>query len=86
MSARRRRLPFRRDSLLFGLGALGIGYQQWTERYYVPLLIIYGLMAGVPGLAQLVIALRSITVEPDDSTPDTPGPSSRPREPSSSRP
>lgn len=76
MSGRRRGLPIRRDSLLFGLGALGIGYQQLTERYYVPLLVIYGLMAGVPGLAQLIIALRSLGTETDEeggsSTPSTP--------------
>lgn len=82
---RGRRLPVRRDYLLFGLGALGMGYQQLTERYYVPLLVIYGLMAGVPGLAQLVIALYTLSTEPD-STPDTPQPPSVLPEHSSSSP
>lgn len=74
MSAQRRRgrLPVRRDTLLFVLGACGIGYQQFTERYYIPLLIIYGLMAGVPGLASLVIALRGLAQPDEDGTPSLP--------------
>lgn len=75
---RRRGLPVRRDTLLFVLGASGIGYQQVTERYYIPLLVIYGLMAGVPGLAGLLIALRGLAqeTEADDSpTPPLPSPS-----------
>lgn len=80
MSARRR-LPYRRDGFLFLAGVVGIGYQQATERYYVPLLVIYGLMAGVPGLAQLIIAIRALstvdpTEEPSPGTPATPSPSS----------
>lgn len=61
------------------LGAAGIGYQQVTERYNIPLLVLYGLMVGVPGLAQLILALRGLAEpgEPDDgSTPGTPLPSS----------
>lgn len=71
-------MPFRRDTLLFVLGAGGIGYQQVTERYYVPLLVIYGLMAGVPGLAGLIIALRGLAqpdadeLPPESSTPTAP--------------
>jgi hypothetical protein len=57
------------------LGAAGIGYQQITERYYIPLLVIYGLMAGVPGLAQLIIALKGLTQQEEDESP-TPSPSS----------
>jgi hypothetical protein len=86
---RRRGLPIRRDTLLFVLGAAGIGYQQVTERYYVPLLVIYGLMAGVPGLAQLVIALRGLAQPDEDEPPShspTPSPSSPSPVPSSSSP
>lgn len=72
---RRRGLPVRRDTLLFVLGASGIGYQQVTERYYIPLLVIYGLMAGVPGLAQLIVALRGLAQTEEDDSP-TPSPSS----------
>lgn len=79
----RGRLPVRRDTLLFLLGAVGIGYQQLTERYYVPLLIIYGLMAGVPGLANLVVALRGLAQpdEDDSSTPSSSSPSPAPSSP-----
>lgn len=88
---RQRGLPVRRDTLLFLLGACGIGYQQITEKYYIPLLVIYGLMAGVPGLAALIVALRSIAPgEPDEDEPPpgspTPRPSSSSPVPSSSSP
>lgn len=79
MSARRR-LPFRRDSLLFGLGVLGIAYQQVTERYNAPLMVLYGLMAGVPGLAQVVLALRGAMTNPSPD-PGTGGVSSTPSSP-----
>lgn len=74
MSARR--LPVRRDSLLFALGILGIGYQQYTGRFNLALMILYGLMVGVPGLAQLIVAFRGLSSEevPTSST----GPSSEP--------
>lgn len=70
------------------LGAAGIGYQQVTERYNIPLLILYGLMVGVPGLAQLILALRGLADPPgagdDGSTSGTPSPSSPSPVPSSS--
>lgn len=84
----RRRLPYRRDGFLFLVGLGGIGYQQATERYYVPLLVIYGLMAGVPGLVQLIIAIKALsTVDPTEEPPGipaTPSPSSPLPQPSSS--
>jgi hypothetical protein len=84
--ARQRGLPVRRDTLLFVLGACGIGYQQMTEKYYIPLLVIYGLMAGIPGVAQLVIALRGLAPDLEQDEPPTPpAPSSSPV-PSSSSP
>jgi len=71
----RRGLPFRRDIPLFLLGAIGIGYQQVTERYYLPLMVLYGLMVGVPGLAQLILALRGLAApdeDPDSGTTSMP--------------
>lgn len=88
MSRRRRGLPVRRDGLLFVLGATGIGYQQITERYNLPMLILYGLMVGVPGLAQLILAARGLAAEvpPDEggSTEPSSSPSPAPSSPSPS--
>lgn len=79
-----RRLPTRRDTLLFALGCLGIGYQQVTERYHVPLLIVYGLMVGIPGIAQLAQVLGSLFPAGSASTPPEQSPS--PAAPSSGQP
>lgn len=61
MSTRRRRLPFRRDSLTFAFGWAGIAYQQWTHNVSIPLLVVYGVAIGLPGIAGLVSALREVT-------------------------
>lgn len=66
-------------------GAAGIGYQQVTEHFYVPLLILYGLMVGVPGLAQLVIAIRGLAEPPAEPSSTGQQSSSSPL-PSSSSP
>lgn len=64
--------------MLFMAGLAGIGYQQVSERYYVPLLVLYGLMCSVPGLAQLIIAIRSLAGPDDEPTPSSPSPSPLP--------
>jgi hypothetical protein len=61
VSARRRRLPLRRDSLTFAFGWVGIAYQQWTHNVSVPLLIVYGVAIGLPGVAALLSALQDVT-------------------------
>lgn len=61
MSARRRRLPFRRDSFTFAFGWLGIAYQQGTHDVSIPLLVVYGVAIGLPGIAALLSALQDVT-------------------------
>jgi hypothetical protein len=56
-------------------GLAGIGYQQVSERYYIPLLALYGLMCSVPGLAQLIIAIRGLAEPGDEPTQPSPSPS-----------
>jgi len=46
----------------------GIAYQQLTEHYNIAMMIMFGLMVGVPGLNQLVIALRGGTPTDAPST------------------
>jgi hypothetical protein len=58
---RRRRLPIRRDSLTFAFGWVGIAYQQWTHSVSIPLLIVYGVAIGLPGVAALLSALSDVT-------------------------
>ncbi len=57
----RRRLPLRRDSLTFAFGWVGIAYQQWTHNVSIPLLVVYGVAIGLPGVAGLLSALRDVT-------------------------
>jgi hypothetical protein len=64
VSARRRRLPLRRDSLTFAFGWVGIAYQQWTHNVSIPLLVVYGVAIGLPGVAALLSALRDVTASP----------------------
>jgi hypothetical protein len=59
--------------MLFALGLTGIGYQQLTERYNLPLMVLYGLMIGVPGLAQLIVALRGVVQADTSSTESSSG-------------
>lgn len=72
MTEQTRRLPIRRDVVtwLFGLG--GLGWMLHTGNAPWPLVIVFGLMGGVPGLAQLVTALRGPT---DGSVSPSPQPS-----------
>jgi hypothetical protein len=65
---------------LFGLG--GITYQTLTDRVDVALLVVFGLAAGVPGVASLLSLLPGSTGESTTSPSRSPSPSSR--QPSSS--
>lgn len=68
MSVRRRRLPLRRDSLTFAFGWVGIAYQQWTHNVSIPLLVVYGVAIGLPGIAGLLSALREVTGSQSESS------------------
>jgi hypothetical protein len=82
-----------RDTILFAAGLAGIGYQQWTGSVSIPLLVLYGVMVGLPGvqaLLQLMPGGQAQDPDPEpgpEPTPDdrTPGPSSRSRSRSSRR-
>lgn len=47
-----------KDTLLFAIGILGIGYQQWTESRNIPLLLVFVGMVGLPGLTNLIAAIQ----------------------------
>lgn len=72
----RRRLPVRRDSVMFALGWAGIGYQQMTAQVSVPLLIVYGVAIGLPGVAALLSAISGLTASPPSASPPAVSPSS----------
>lgn len=66
----RRRLPIRRDSLMFALGWAGIGYQQMTAQVSIPLLVVYGVAIGLPGVAAILSAASALTApQPSPSPP-----------------
>lgn len=77
--------PARRDALLLFLGCLGMGYQQVTHQYHVPLLVLYGLMVGIPGVAQLAQVLGSIFPGQAAGAPTPQEPSSPAAAPSSTQ-
>lgn len=82
MSSGRKRPTVRRvsrDGILFIAGLAGIGWQQYTERVVWPLLVVYGVMVGLPG-AQALLALlpgREPPEELEDGDRPTTGPPSR---------
>jgi hypothetical protein len=78
VTEQKRRLPIRRDAVtwLFGLG--GLGWMLHTGNAPWPLVIVFGLMGGVPGLSQLVTALRGLTDGSESSSPQPSLPSSLP--------
>lgn len=78
MTARRRRLPVRRDSLTFAFGWLGIGYQQWTHNVSIPLLVVYGVAIGLPGVAAILSALSEVTGSQSSASPQEESPTSSP--------
>lgn len=72
------RRKVRRDTILFVFGLSGITYMMISEKVNTALVILCGLMAGVPGLAG---ALSLLGVKLDDTTGSespSPQPSSPP--------
>jgi len=65
-----------RDGVLFTSGLTGIAYQQITGDVYIPLLVVFGLMIGLPGVTA-ILQLLGGTTEP------TTGASSAPSSPHS---
>jgi hypothetical protein len=50
-----------RDSILLISGLTGIGYQQITGKVYIPLLVVFGLMIGLPGVTAILQLLGGTT-------------------------
>lgn len=80
MTRTRGRRPTRarvsRDTVLFVVGLAGIGYQQYTGSVSIPLLVLYGVMLGLPGVQALLGLLPGPQgTEPDDDTTGSPSPS-----------
>lgn len=78
MTRTRSRRPTRarvsRDSILFVAGLAGIGYQQYTGSVSIPLLVLYGVMLGLPGVQALLGLLPSQQLaDPDPAPADTTG-------------
>lgn len=81
---RRRVATIRRDSVLFLAGLGGIAYQQVTGRVHVELLIVFGLMIGLPGIASLLSLLGGNGADAATTSSSSPSPPSS--SPSSSSP
>lgn len=65
-----------RDTILFTFGLAGIVYQQYTERVIWQLLIVYGVMVGLPGVQALLALLPPKDDRPAaEGTPTTGSPS-----------
>lgn len=67
----------RRDTVLFLFGLSGITYQTLTDHVEIALLVVFGLAAGVPGVASLISLLpgQSTGGSTSSSSP-SPSPSS----------
>ena len=65
--------------MLFAAGLAGIGYQQYTGSVSIPLLVLYGVMLGLPGVQALMGLLpgpQGQDPEPADTgTTGSPSPS-----------
>lgn len=87
MTRTRGRRPTRarvsRDTVLFVAGLSGIGYQQYTGSVSIPLLVLYGVMLGLPGVQALLGLMPGRQGEPEPDTDTTGSPS---RSPSRSSP
>jgi hypothetical protein len=70
----------RRDTVLFLFGLSGITYQTLTDHVQIALLVVFGLAAGIPGVASL-LSLLPLTNE--STTSSLPPQSSSSRTPSS---
>jgi hypothetical protein len=74
-----------RDTVLFVVGLAGIGYQQITGKVHWELLVVFGLMIGLPGISsliQLVAGGSDITPSSSSSPPQASSPSSSSSSPS----
>lgn len=77
-----------RDLVLLGIGTFGILHQEITGHVNLDLLVLYGVMVGVPGAAALVQVARgsatlTVTTKPSSELAE---PSSSPSASSSSSP
>lgn len=82
MTRTRGRRPTRarvsRDTVLFVVGLSGIGYQQYTGSVSIPLLVLYGVMLGLPGVqALLQLVPGQQAADPEEPDADTTGSPSR---------
>ena len=82
MTRTRRQRPSRgrvsRDTVLFVVGLGGIVYQQYTGSVSIPLLVLYGVMLGLPGVQALMGLLPSPqAADPEQADTDTTGSPSR---------
>ena len=81
MTRTRRQRPSRgrvsRDTVLFVVGLGGIVYQQYTGSVSIPLLVLYGVMLGLPGVQALMGLLPSPQANPEEPGIDTTGSPSR---------
>lgn len=72
----------RRDTVLFLFGLSGITYQTLTDHVEIALLVVFGLAAGIPGVASLLSLLSaqstggSTTSSSPSASPSSPTPSS----------
>lgn len=58
-----------KDIVLFLGGLTGIAFQQITGNVHPLLLLVFSLMAGIPGLTHLIMIVRAgITTEPSSSS------------------
>lgn len=69
----------RRDTVLFLFGLAGITYQTLTDRVNVALLVVFGLAAGIPGVASLVSLLPGGNAGSTSRSSRSRSPSSRTR-------
>jgi hypothetical protein len=64
--------------VLFLFGLAGITYQTLTDRVNVALLVVFGLAAGIPGVASLLSLLPSADESTTSSSPSASPSSSTP--------
>ena len=83
MSSRGAARRISRDTILFVSGLAGIAYQQVTGKVSIPLLVVFGLMVGLPGVAALLALLPLGNGEAAPTTSASPSPPSSSSPPSS---
>ena len=55
---RDKKISVAKDLVLFIGGLAGIGYQQVTQNVNPYLLLVFSLMAGIPGVTNLIMLIR----------------------------